>query len=105
MRLAKEAGLDANEAQETLATDRYADDVRAEEEQARTLGITGVPCFVVGEKYGISGAQSAEILRSVLTKAWNERAVSDARAPQEQGHDHDHTHAAEGAACGVDGCN
>ena len=70
-------------------TDAYAADVRADEEQARALGITGVPFFVIGG-YGVSGAQPADALRTVLTRAWNE-------APEEAA-------VAEGAACGPDGC-
>ena len=89
VRLAVEAGLDAEEAHTTLATDAYAADVRADEEQARALGISGVPFFVIGG-YGVSGAQPADALRSVLTRAWNE-------APDEPV-------LAEGASCGPDGC-
>ena len=43
-----------------LASDRYADAVRADEAQARAYGISGVPFFVVDGKYGISGAQPAD---------------------------------------------
>jgi predicted DsbA family dithiol-disulfide isomerase len=89
VRLAAEAGLDAEEAHTTLVTDAYAADVRADEDQARALGISGVPFFVIGG-YGVSGAQPADALRSVLTRAWNE-------APDEPA-------IAEGATCGADGC-
>ena len=45
-----------------LATERYADAVRADEAEAGALGISGVPFFVVDRKYGVSGAQPAEAL-------------------------------------------
>ena len=70
MRLAADAGLDADEARAVLAGDRYRDDVRADEEQARAYGITGVPFFVVDRRYGVSGAQPADVLLEVLDKAW-----------------------------------
>ena len=67
------AGLDEGEARAVLASDRYADAVRADEGQARAYGITGVPFFVVDGRYGISGAQPAELIRSALETAWSER--------------------------------
>jgi predicted DsbA family dithiol-disulfide isomerase len=72
VRLATEAGLDAEETRTVLAAGTFADDVRADEEQAQRLGITGVPFFVVDEKYGVSGAQPADVLREVLDRAWSE---------------------------------
>ena len=70
VRLVAEAGLDAAEAREVLASGRYADEVRADERDAQRFGITGVPFFVVDRTYGVSGAQPAEVLRQVLDKAW-----------------------------------
>ncbi len=70
--LATDAGLDADEVRETLASDRFADDVRADELLARRIGITGVPFFVVDRRFGVSGAQGADVLLGVL-----EHAVSD----------------------------
>ena len=44
-----------------LAADEYADAVAADIAQARAYGATGVPFFVVDQKYGVSGAQPAEV--------------------------------------------
>jgi predicted DsbA family dithiol-disulfide isomerase len=74
VRLVSEVGLDPEEARAVLAEDRYAAAVRSDEEQARSLGITGVPFFVVDGKYGVSGAQPAEVLLQVLQRAWSESA-------------------------------
>ena len=41
-------------------------------EAARTLGIGGVPFFVLGGRYGVSGAQSPEVLRGALEQVWAE---------------------------------
>jgi predicted DsbA family dithiol-disulfide isomerase len=71
-RLGAEAGLDPAEAREVLASDRYADEVRADEQQARAYGITAVPFFVVDGKYGVAGAQPPEALLQVLDTAWAE---------------------------------
>ncbi|MDP9779149.1 putative DsbA family dithiol-disulfide isomerase [Nakamurella flavida] len=71
--LAVEAGLDRDEVSAVLAGDDYATDVRADLAQARQFGITGVPFFVIDGKYGVSGAQPAELLGQALTQAWSER--------------------------------
>ena len=91
VKLASEVGLDPGEAEGVLATDAYSAEVRSEEDEARDLGVTGVPFFVIGGRYGVSGAQPAELLLRAVTAAWNE--LSEPAAPL-----------AEGAACGPDGC-
>lgn len=70
VRLATEAGLDADEARATLAGDDYAEDVRADEERAASFGITGVPFVVIDERYGVSGAQPTEVFLNALRTAW-----------------------------------
>ena len=67
-RLALEAGLPEDEVAATLATDRYAGDVRADESTARSLGIGAVPTFVVDRRLGVSGAQPPEILGQLLAR-------------------------------------
>jgi predicted DsbA family dithiol-disulfide isomerase len=68
-----EAGLDADRVREVLASDRYADAVRADQAQARAYGISGVPFFVVDGRYGVSGAQPADLLLQALETAWRDR--------------------------------
>ena len=57
---------------ELFTTDKYADDVRFDFEEARALGITGVPFFVIDRKFGLSGAQPAETFTAALNQAWQE---------------------------------
>lgn len=91
--LAVSAGLDADEARKVLADpDAYAAEVRADEQEAARLGVTGVPFFVIDRKYGVSGAQPAEVFTRALTQAWGER--SPLTLVQDGG----------GDACGPDGC-
>jgi len=70
--LAVETGLDEAEVRDVLASDRYADAVRADEAEARALGISGVPFFVIDRRYGVSGAQPADLFVQGLTQAWGE---------------------------------
>jgi predicted DsbA family dithiol-disulfide isomerase len=89
-RLAVDAGLDADRVSSILASDEYARDVRTDQAEAQRLGIHGVPFFVVGGRYALSGAQPAETIERALQQAW-----SELNAPAEF---------AEGAACGPEGC-
>ncbi|MET8643588.1 MULTISPECIES: DsbA family oxidoreductase [unclassified Streptomyces] len=91
--LAVEAGLDAEGVRTVLADPAaYADSVRADEREAAELGANGVPFFVLDRKYGVSGAQPAEVFTQALTQAWGERPplklIEDGGAE----------------ACGPDGC-
>ena len=72
-RLAVDAGLDADDVDEVLATDRHADDVRGDVAAARDLDITGVPFFLLrvdghDQPYGIPGAQPTDVFTRVLAK-------------------------------------
>ena len=75
LRLAAAAGLDAERVRGVLGSDRFADDVRADEAEARAIGATGVPFFVFDGRYGVSGAQPSDVLRGVLQRAWDERTT------------------------------
>ena len=77
-RLAVEAGLDPDDVRDVLDGDRYAAAVRADEEAARQIGVRGVPFFVLGRKYGLSGAQPAEVLVQALQQTWDEAQTSAA---------------------------
>ena len=72
VRLGAEVGLDEEKSAEVLEGDRYAAEVRADELEPRSLGINGVPFFVVDRHYGISGAQSPRsyAILEVLDAAW-----------------------------------
>ena len=72
VRLVAQAGLDADEARAVLTEGRYVDAVREDEAQARALGISGVPFFVVDGRYGVSGAQPTELFLQALRTAWAE---------------------------------
>jgi predicted DsbA family dithiol-disulfide isomerase len=72
VKLATEIGLNEDEVRGVLASDAYANEVRADIQRARRLGIQGVPFFAIDEKYGVSGAQPAEVLKEVLEQAWHE---------------------------------
>ncbi len=57
---AVEAGLDAEEARAFLAGGEGRGEVLRSQEEARELGISGVPFFVIDGRWAISGAQPVE---------------------------------------------
>jgi protein disulfide-isomerase len=72
IRLAVEAGIAEDEAAHVLATDRYAEEVRKDAAEARSLGANGVPFFVMDRKYGVSGAQETAVFTETLQKVLDE---------------------------------
>ena len=87
------AGLEPTRVDQVLASREFEADVHADAEQAQAYGATGVPFFVIDQKYGVSGAQPTEVFSQVLEKAWSEA------------HPRIEVLATGGAeACGPDGC-
>lgn len=68
--VATETGLARSDVSTVLDGTDYAEDVRKDEDLARKLGITGVPCFVFTQlNEGISGAQPPEVLGDAINRA------------------------------------
>ena len=78
-RLGVEVGLDPERVRAVVGGDAHAADVRVDEERARAFGISGVPFFAIDERYGVSGAQSPEVLLGALRQAYDETTAT--RAP------------------------
>jgi len=90
-RIAVENGLDRDRVAEVLGSDAFAEEVQGDIAEAASLGATGVPFFVIDRRYGVSGAQPAEVFSQVLERAWDDT--------------HPKLDVVGGAeACGPDGC-
>jgi len=79
--LAVDAGLDADAARVALQSGRYLPAVQADQAQASSYGINGVPFFVIDGKYGVSGAQPPEAFAQIVRQVWTEHretATADA---------------------------
>lgn len=63
---AQSAGLDAERAREVLESGRYADEVRAEEQEYLALGIQSVPAIIFNRKYLVSGGQPVEAFEQAI---------------------------------------
>jgi len=77
--LGQELGFDRDDVVRSLDADEYLSEVRSDIHRAASLGITGVPFFVIDGKYGLSGAQDASTFANALEQAASERraAVDD----------------------------
>jgi predicted DsbA family dithiol-disulfide isomerase len=72
--IAEETGFDPDEARAFLAGADAADLVRQEIGMAQEIGVQGVPFFIFGGKYAVSGAEAAETLAKALGQAADEVA-------------------------------
>jgi predicted DsbA family dithiol-disulfide isomerase len=76
--LAGEVGLDTAEALGVLESNAYDSAVEADEELARSIGVNGVPFFVIDRHFAVSGAQPADVITRSLEHAWAEAARTNA---------------------------
>jgi predicted DsbA family dithiol-disulfide isomerase len=72
--LATDAGLDEAEVGAVLAGDRYEDRVLASTTHAQTIGINGIPAFLLDGRMLILGAQPPEVFERALAELSSGRA-------------------------------
>ncbi len=65
---AADVGLDADSVRAQLASDQDVAQVEQDAQSAKQAGIEGVPCFIIGGKFAISGAQAPEELAEAIER-------------------------------------
>ncbi|WOQ17723.1 DsbA family oxidoreductase [Raineyella sp. W15-4] len=65
-------GLTEEAVRAALDDDAICAEVLADFRTARSIGVTGVPFFVLEDKYAVSGAQPTELFAQALQKVWEE---------------------------------
>lgn len=95
--MADRAGL-PSDLTESVLRDKsaFAADVRDDIKTAQQLQVSGVPFFVLGQKYGLAGAQPTETFVEVLTRVWEESNPSPITLLKDD---------PSGQACGPDRCD
>jgi len=63
---AEEVGLDADEMQREVESEKYTAQVADQVRWAYQIGVTGVPTYVINNRYGIVGAQPYEVFKQAL---------------------------------------
>jgi protein disulfide-isomerase len=70
--IGRQIGLSEADVNEALGNEVYAEKVDHDLQEARQLGISGVPFFVFDRKYGVSGAQRVEVFLETLNKSFDD---------------------------------
>jgi predicted DsbA family dithiol-disulfide isomerase len=65
---ATDVGLDPEDVRAALASDQDVEQIEREAQSAKEAGIEGVPCFIFGDKFAVSGAQSPEYLAEAIDR-------------------------------------
>lgn len=76
--IAKASGLDGDEFRKAVETQQYWSDFEADILFGREVGIEGVPAFVFGNRYLVSGARPAEVLVQVVDRCIEEGLTESA---------------------------
>lgn len=72
IQLGEEVGLKKEELATIFNNDALAYEVKVDLDEARQIGVTGVPFFVFDRKYAISGAQPIEAFTQTIDKSYKE---------------------------------
>ena len=78
---AVECGMEREIVERLINSDADIAETRQEIEMAQKMGVTGVPTFIVGNKYAVVGAQGADVIASAIVQVAQEIAADDP-APQ-----------------------
>ena len=68
VKAAADVGLDANTVRTDLASDKDVELIEQEAQSAKEAGIEGVPCFIFGGKFAVSGAQDPQYLAEAIER-------------------------------------
>ena len=68
------AGIENVVVSQMLDTYEFGNEVRADEQIAQQIGISGVPFFIFDQKLAVSGAQPPETFLGAMEQAWSAKA-------------------------------
>ncbi len=63
---AEEAGLDPDEMQREVEAGKYTENVEQQVKQAYQMGVSGVPTYVINDRYAVVGAQPYDVFKRAL---------------------------------------
>ncbi len=70
---AEKAGLDAEDMQNVVESGKYTAQVAEQVRWAQQIGVTGVPTYVINDRYAIVGAQPYQAFKNALAQIWKEK--------------------------------
>lgn len=68
--------MDAAMVRRLLASDADRDEIRARDAEARKIGVTGVPMFIIDQRQAVSGAQPAALWHAVITEIFEKEGAA-----------------------------
>jgi len=74
--VARECGMDASIVETLLSSDADRDAVRQEIALAQSMGVSGVPCFIIDNKYAVMGAQDPETIAGAISEIAEKKGAS-----------------------------
>jgi predicted DsbA family dithiol-disulfide isomerase len=74
LQIAEEAGMDRATVERKLSDGTDVETIRGEIEHAQRIGVTGVPCFIIDQRYAVTGAQPVELFENGLRQIAQEKA-------------------------------
>jgi predicted DsbA family dithiol-disulfide isomerase len=75
--IGKSISLNEEEIKKAFVSEQFGLQVSRDMKLAEQMGISGVPFFVINDKYGVSGAQPSVVFSEVLEKSWDEFSAGD----------------------------
>ena len=70
---AEEVGLNAEEMQREVDDGKYTAHVADQVNWAYQIGVSGVPTYVINDRYAVVGAQPYEVFKNALTQIMNKK--------------------------------
>jgi predicted DsbA family dithiol-disulfide isomerase len=70
---AEEVGLNVDEMQREVESEKYKANVEEQVRWAYQIGVTGVPTYVINDRYAIVGAQPYEVFKDALEQIMNQK--------------------------------
>jgi len=70
---AQEVGLNADEMQHEVESEKYTANVADQVRWAYQIGVTGVPTYVINNRYAIVGAQPYEVFKNALEQIMQQK--------------------------------
>jgi predicted DsbA family dithiol-disulfide isomerase len=70
---AEEVGLNAEEMKSAVESGKYTANVAEQVQQAYQIGVSGVPTYVINDRYALVGAQSYEVFKNALVQIMNRK--------------------------------
>ena len=72
LEIGKTLGLDIIMLKNALETNAFAEEVKADIQEAQQVGVRGVPFFVFNRKFAVSGAQESDVFLQTLQKSYQQ---------------------------------